>query len=157
MKSRVSFSARPKLTLWAVLVVVVVGTAVVATMATAKEGHQFRAGGDMWYVAKEDGWHVWSGVGYYSIDHKTYDQTSDSRFHVTGKKLVAYVTIITTETGDRIYYTTEMTRPDNRSEEWFGTYVITGGTGRFANATGSGTDGLPSATYPGGPIGTISF
>ena len=45
-----------------------------------------------------------------------------------------------------------MTRSDTHVLDWIGTYVTTGGTGRFANATGAGTDGLGI-----GPDGTICF
>ena len=153
MKTTFGHTAGRKLMLWAVLALAAIGTAVVATVATACEVHRFRAPyWDLTWIEKDECYHVWSGPGYYIIDGQAYDATLVVRFHIMGKKLVAHGTITTTSTGNQIYSTGEMTRSDTHANDWVGTYVITGGTGRFANATGTGTDG-----YGIGSDGTICF
>jgi len=152
MKARASFSAGWRLKLWPVIALVAIGVAVVATVATASEEHRFRAGYDLSWVEWDRCYEVWSGPGLYWIDNTPYPSSAVVHMHVMGKKLVGYVTITADGTGDQIYYTTEMTRSDNHAMDWVGTYVITGGTGLFANATGAGTDG-----HNIGADGTICF
>jgi len=161
MESRLSFTARRRLTLWAVIALVAIGTAVVATVAMAGQDHKFRA---TWFATGENAWSqgAWSyqtGVGTGSVLGRfTIVDAVLGQAHNTRCK--GYDTK-TDANGDELYSTYEQVW-DAATYSWIGSYTITGGTGRFAGASGTGIkistisipwDGNVSVSWEG----TINF
>jgi hypothetical protein len=161
MKARLSFTARGRLTLWAVLALVVVGVAAVAVVAAAAQDRPFKA---IWIAisansSKQGAWDYNSGQGTASVVGAF---TIEGWSHLMGKrnKCEGYETL-TDAKGDKLYGTFEQAW-DEATHAFVGPYTITGGTGRYAGATGTGTktstipvpwDGTVPVTWDG----TINF
>ena len=155
MKSRLSLGARRKLTLWAVVALVAAGTALMSAVATAAQDHPLRAVYVCTFVESDGPWNIWVGTGSGTV---VGPSTVDIRVRVSGKKGVGSTTI-TAANGDLLYYEFAQTW-DEATQRFVGPYTITGGTGRFANAAGTGTTiAIPNGdgTVTGPLEGTISF
>ncbi len=138
------------------IAVLVAGLATTAWIGNAvAAGAPFSASYVMTYVEKDGDLNIWSGQGSGTL---LGDTSAGAAVKVMGKKGEGVFTI-TTSSGDSLVLTFAQTW-DEVSQTWLGSFTVTDGTGRFAEATGSGTiiaqanaDGNMAATLEG----TVSF
>jgi hypothetical protein len=156
MKAGASLTAGWKLRLGAVLALVAIGAAVVVTVATADQTVPLSAVYVTPYVDNDGRYQVYSGPG-----SGTAVGASTAVFHVhlTGSGKADGLGTITAANGDLLYvqFTQEFDVPTLSD---VGPFTVVGGTGRFANASGTGTI-IATVTSPGvvraSLEGTISF
>jgi hypothetical protein len=145
-----------------------VAMALTASAATAAENVPFLAEHVESFQGFWRQYQVWSGpgagtvLGKFSVVALLQDKPADGP-HIAAK--VAGSMTITAGKGDDLLYvdiiqTQQGTEWLGPGKEWTGSFTIAGGTGRFADATGSGTaftvensDGTVTTTFDG----TIAF
>jgi hypothetical protein len=121
-------------------------------LVTSAFAGNFNASHVTTYVGHDGAYGIWSGqgsgsvVGNYSVAVKV---------KVMGSRAEGVQTI-TTANGDTLVIAFAQTLVDKGASVYSGTFTITGGTGRFTNATGGGTitsspnsDGTRTATFNG--------
>jgi hypothetical protein len=143
--------------LWSMLAPATIILALMPSVATAQE--QFKAQ----FSGSADGTHegkYWLVTGTGSGTYVgSFSFEAHVHFYGTMKRIAGPMTI-TAANGDLLYGTCDHTW-DAATTTWAGTYTLSGGTGRFANATGSGDFDvvldLTARTAAGSFVGTISF
>jgi hypothetical protein len=141
------------------LAIAAIGLGLAANPATATQEHKFSAVVDSFtYADFHAGYSIWDHAGTGTV---VGDFTAESGGHFSHgyTKIEGWWTIAAAN-GDLLYMVFEQTG-SFETGYWAGPYKIVGGTGRFANASGTGTIVVISdaSRYPvsGSFHGTISF
>ncbi len=121
-------------TLFATLVAAAIALVVVPRMAPAAQELPFMADSELTYVETDGKYDVYLGTGTSSTVGKF---TAECDVHFPGWKKVVGLMTITVANGDSLYLQFEQDSVARGLS--VGPYMIIGGTGRFAQASGSGT------------------
>ena len=143
------------------LLLAAVVLALTPRVAAAAEERPFAATFSPQSVTPDGKYYVYDVAG--TASHAgNFSAVANNHFSRGGTRLVGFM-VITAQNGDELWIEYEQTLEiTTAAGTWTGTYTITGGTGRFAEASGQGDAIVVIPTEPPGPVigtfeGTINF
>ncbi len=148
-------------TLLALFALAAIALSLTASPAAAAEERPFAATFSPQSVTPDGKYYVYDVTGCAS-HVGNFSAVAHNHFSQGGTRLVGFM-VITDKNGDGLWIDYEQTLEVTAAAgTWTGTYTITGGTGRFAGASGQGDAVVVIPTEPPGPVtgtffGTINF